>query len=46
MKPMQKYPHTIELFACILNILVFMFLCPIINLLISVGRCSTPKLSK
>ena len=45
MSPMQKYPHTIELFACILNIFVFMFLFPI-KVLISLGRFSTPKLCK
>ena len=26
--PMQKYPHIIELFDCILNVFIFMFLCP------------------
>ena len=45
MDPIQKYPHIIELSACILNMFVFVFLCPI-NLLISLGTCSTPKLSK
>ena len=50
---MQKYPHIIESYACILNILlliraialdVVVLLC--INLLISLGICYTPKLSK
>ena len=41
----QKYPHIIELFACILNMFVFVFLCPK-NILISLGKCSKPKLSK
>ena len=45
MNRMQKYPHIIEMPACILNIFVFVFLCPM-NLLISLGTCSTPKLSK
>ena len=39
MNPMQNYPLIIELFACILNMFVFMFLCPIDFL----GTCSTPK---
>ena len=42
---MQKYPKMIESYACILNMLVFMFLLAI-NFLISVGTCSTPKLPK
>ena len=45
MNPIQKHPHIIELSACILNMFVFVFLCPI-NFLISLGTCSTPKLSK
>ena len=45
MNPMQKYPHVIELSACIPNMFVLMFLCSI-NLLISLGTCSTPKESK
>ena len=45
MNPMQKYPHIIELFDFILNMFVFMFLCPI-NILTSLGTCSTPELSK
>ena len=43
--PIQKYLHIIESYACILKIFVFMFLLPI-NVLISFGICSTPKLSK
>ena len=45
MNPMQKYPHIIELFPCILNMFVFMFLCAV-NFSISLGTRSTPKLSK
>ena len=41
---MQKYPHIIESHACILNILLLKSL--LMNLLISLGICSTPKLSK
>ena len=40
MNPIQKYSHIFDLSACILNMFVLMFLCPI-NLLISVGMCST-----
>ena len=43
--PIQKYPHIIESYACILKIFVFMFLLPI-NVLISFGICYTPKESK
>ena len=43
--PIQKYPHIIELSACILNMFAFVFLCPI-NVLGSLGTCSTPKLLK
>ena len=43
--PLQKYPHITELSACILNMFVLMFLCSI-NVLISLGTRSTPKLSK
>ena len=43
--PIQKYPHIIESYACILKIFVFMFLLPI-NVLISFGIFSTPKESK
>ena len=45
MNPRQKYPHIIELSACILNMFALMFLC-LINLLISLGTFSTPKESK
>ena len=45
MNPMQKYPHIIELFDYTRNMLAIMFLFPI-NYLISLGTCSTPKLSK
>ena len=45
MNPIQKYADIIELSAGILNMFVFVFLCPI-NLFISLGTCSTPKLSK
>ena len=41
----EKHPHIIESYACILKIFHFMFLLPI-NALISFGTCSTPKLSK
>ena len=51
--PIQKYPHIIESYACILKIFVIMFLlCEaedegrLINVLVSLGMCSTPKLSK
>ena len=52
---MQKYPHIIESYACILNIFALIFLLSPtaepsslehINLLISLGICSMPKLSK
>ena len=45
MNPIQKYPHITELSAGILNMFVFVFLCPV-NLLISLETCSRPKLSK
>ena len=45
MNSIQKYRQIIEMSVCILNMLVFVFLCPI-NFLISLGTCSTPKLSK
>ena len=45
MNPIQKYPQIIELSACIINMFVFVFLCPI-NLLISLGTCGTPKILK
>ena len=44
-KPIQKYPHIIESYACILKMFVLMFLL-LINALISFGICSTPKESK
>ena len=44
MNPIQKYPHIIELSACILNMFVLMFV--MINLLISFEvPTPTPKLS-
>ena len=43
--PIQKYPHTIASYACILKIFVIIIDLSI-NLLISFGICSTPKLSK
>ena len=51
-KPIQEYPHTIELYACILKMSVIMFLLLLllllllINALISLRICSTPKESK
>ena len=57
-KPIQKYPHIIESYVCILKIFVIMFsllsllvlllliLLTIINALISLGICSTLKESK
>ena len=52
-KPIQKYTHIIESYACILKIFAVMFLlCKaedevrLINALISLGTCSTPKESK
>ena len=43
--PIQKYPHIIESYACILKSLVFVFLL-LINALISFRTCSTSKESK
>ena len=43
--PMEKYLHITESFACIRKMLDIMFLFPI-NFLISLGICSTPKLSR
>ena len=40
--PMQKYLHITESYACILKMLVLMFLF-LINALISFGICSTLK---
>ena len=45
MNSIQKYPHIIELSACILNMFVFMFSCPV-NILTSFGIYSALKLSK
>ena len=45
MNQMQKYPHITEFFACTWKMLAIMFLFPT-NSLISLGTCSTPKLSK
>ena len=45
-KPIKKYPHMIESYACILKIFVVMDKERSINALISFGMCSTPKLSK
>ena len=42
MNPIQKYLHIIELSAYLLNMFVFVFLCPV-NLLSSLGTCSIPK---
>ena len=44
MNPIQKYPNIIESYACILNILLSTLL--LMNLLISLGICSVPKLPK
>ena len=51
--PIQKYPHITESYACILKMFAVMFLlCKaenevrLINVLISLGICSTPKESK
>ena len=47
MNPVQKYPHIIELPACILNMFVLMLLCSILGcIIISLGICSRPKESK
>ena len=46
---MQKHPHITEWFACILKMLATLFLFPgnsFMHFLISLGICSTPKLSK
>ena len=45
-KPIQKCPHIIESYACILKIFVVIDKERPINALISFGICSTPKLSK
>ena len=44
MNPVQQYPHIIESYACILKVFVTTVDLSI-NLLISFGLCSTPKLS-
>ena len=51
--PIEKYPHIIESYACILKIFVIMLLlCKaedegrLIDVLIFFGICSTPKESK
>ena len=51
--PIQKYSHIIESYACTLKIFVLIFLfCEaedkgrLINISMSFGLCSTPKLSK
>ena len=43
--PIQKYPHIIESYACILKTFIFMFLL-LINVFISIEICSTPNESK
>ena len=43
--PIQKYPHITESYACILKIFATTIDLSI-NILISFGICSTPKLSK
>ena len=45
-KPVQKYSHIIELYACILKMFVVIDKERPINALISLGICSTPKESK
>ena len=45
MNPMQKYPHIPELSACTRKMLAFLFLF-LENSLISLGKCSTSKLTK
>ena len=44
--PIQKYPHVIESYACILKIFVVIDKKRSINTLISFGTCYNPKLSK
>ena len=53
MNSIQKYLHIIEFYASILNILLFIpskeldfVVSLLMNLLISLGICSIPKLSK
>ena len=45
-KPIQKYPHITESYACILKMFVVMDKERPINALISLGISSTPKESK
>ena len=45
-KPLQKYSHIIESYACILKMFVVIDKKRPINALISLGICSTPKESK
>ena len=45
-KQIQKSPHIIETYACTLKIFVVIDKEWPVNVLISVGICSTPKLSK
>ena len=45
-KPIQKYPHSIESYDCILKTFVVIDTEQSINVLISFGICSTPKESK
>ena len=44
-KPIEKYPHITESYACILTIFVTTIDLSI-NVLISFEKCETPKLSK
>ena len=44
--PIQKYPHIIESYACILKIFVVIDKERSINSLIYLGTCSTPKESQ
>ena len=45
-RPIQKYPHIIKSYACILKIFVVIDKRRSINALISFGICSAPKESK
>ena len=45
-KPVQKYPHIIESYACVLKIFVAIDKEQSIKALIPFGICSTPKESK
>ena len=44
--PIQKYPHIIESYSCILKTIILVILLFPMNFLISFGMCLTPKLSK